>query len=275
MGKLTNARFWIILEPIFLLVIIGLLARFVVGQLGLDPSAAERALQSTPPDWRALAEHDAVSLLVKWAMLIGAGWIIANMCGYRILRPIGARPPVLSYGELALFGLALSIPLYLMAVLPRWYHFEVEPLGAAPPVWDLIYNNPWTLDFWLFMAVSSFVIVPIVEEVFFRGYLLGRLNQRFPAPAAIALCGALFAIVHLQYVAADLFALYNLVAVFTVGAAYAWSVYATRSLIPAIVGHAYGNFPQPLSWARDEVWLLIPAFLILFWLGRKAGRDQS
>lgn len=71
---------------------------------------------------------------------------------------------------------------------------------------------------------------------------------------------------HLQYVSADFFALYNLVAVFLVGVVYAWSVYFTRSLLPAITGHAFGNLPQPLEWAPYEVGLLLPGVAILVWL---------
>ena len=66
------------------------------------------------------------------------------------------------------------------------------------------------------------------------------------------------------------FALYNLAAVFLVGAAYAWAVYFTRSLLPVIAGHAYGNFPQPLEWAPYETGLLIVSVALLVWLAPKA-----
>ena len=116
------------------------------------------------------------------------------------------------------------------------------------------------------MAVGSFALIPVVEELFFRGYFLGNLHRRFSALWVITLSALVFALVHLQYVSADFFALYNLVAVFLVGVAYAWSVYFTRSLLPAITGHAFGNLPQPLEWAPYEVGLLLPGVAILVWL---------
>ncbi|MEL6876045.1 MAG: CPBP family intramembrane glutamic endopeptidase, partial [Pseudomonadota bacterium] len=79
----------------------------------------------------------------------------------------------------------------------------------------------------------------------------------------------IFAVVHTQYVRPDGFALYNLATVFVAGAVYAWSVHATRSLIPAMVSHAFCNLPQQLEWAPFETALLIPAAMILVWLWPK------
>jgi len=120
------------------------------------------------------------------------------------------------------------------------------------------------------MAIGSFALIPIVEELFFRGYFLGSLNRRLSAIWAINLSALVFALVHLQYVSANFFALYNLAAVFLVGVVYAWSVYFTQSLLPAITGHAFGNLPQPLEWAPYEVGLLVPAVALLVWLVPRA-----
>lgn len=268
MRRIFNSKPWLVIEPVILLVIFGLLARELTPLWGVSPGSADLALSMSPPDWGALAILEGKAQLIKWGMLIGAAALLASLRGYNIFRPVPGDPPRLSIVQLVVLGVAIAMPLYLMSALPRWYHFNVAPLGEAPAIWALIYGSTWTLKFWMFMAVSSFLLVPIVEELFFRGYFLGSLAKAFPPFWTIVICAGVFAAVHLQYASLDAFALYNMSMVFVVSAVFAWSVFATRSLIPAIIGHAYGNFPQPLEWAPYQSALIIPALIIALLLLR-------
>ena len=268
--RILNSRAWIILEPVVLLVALGLASRAIAPYVGVAPGAVDTALAASPPDWGALADLEFRMTAVKWGMLITAAFVLSRLRGYRIANPLRASAPRLSSGRLALFGFAVAVPLSLASLLPRWRHFHVAPLGETPPIWDLIYSGgAWTPEFWAFMVVSSFLLVPIVEELFFRGYHLGALARVFSPPAAILVCAFVFAAMHLQYLSADAFALYNAFMVFIAAATLAWTVFATRSLIPAIVAHAYGNFPRPLEWAPYETAMLAPAAIILIWLTPK------
>jgi uncharacterized protein len=49
------------------------------------------------------------------------------------------------------------------------------------------------------VAFASFTafITPILEEIIFTGFLLNRLSRRAPLIAAMIICAALFAVVHL------------------------------------------------------------------------------
>ncbi|SIO13381.1 CAAX protease self-immunity [Parasphingorhabdus marina DSM 22363] len=275
MTSIWKSRAWIVIEPIILLLVFGLLAREIVALVSGDPGAADRALAQPPPDWAALAFLEGRSHLVKWGLLLLAAGLLARARGFRVTRPLGKRASPLPFWQLLLFGLAIAIPLHLLSILPRWYHFTIAPLGDTPAIWNLIYGSEWTAEFWIFMAISSFVVVPVVEELFFRGYVLGSLGQRFSPVWAIVLSALIFAIVHTQYVRPDGFALFNLATVFLVGGVCAWSVYATRSLIPALVSHAFGNLPQPLEWAPFESALLIPAAMVLIWLWPRLRLDPS
>lgn len=46
------------------------------------------------------------------------------------------------------------------------------------------------------MAVSAIVIAPLVEEIFFRGFIFSTLNQRISTPAAAILSGLFFGAIH-------------------------------------------------------------------------------
>lgn len=255
------ARLWIIVEPILLLVAVGLLMRLLAPSL-----SPEQLLLATPPDWTGAAKVEALFQGLRWALLLLVAWLIARRRGFSPLRPVGGKPGALSSTRKVLLGLAAGIPLNLFAMLPRWYHYEVRSLGETPPIWDVIYTAEWTLGFWLFMAVGSYLLIPVVEETFFRGYVFGSLLRRFSPGWAIALSAVVFAAVHLQYLAPDAFALFNSGSLLVSTIVTATLVYLTRSLVPAIVAHAYGNIPQPLSWIPYETALLIPAAALLIWL---------
>jgi len=81
----------------------------------------------------------------------------------------------------------------------------------------------------LYMVIFSFTFTPIAEEVFFRGFLLGRIG--------IVLSSLLFALAHFTYGSVAEFAV-----AFTAGLAFAVMKRRSGSLIPAITAHALFNF---------------------------------
>ena len=192
MTSIWNSRTWIVIEPVILLLVLGLLAREFFALVDGDPGAAAEALAQSPPNWAALAFLEGRSHLVKWGLLLLAAALLARARGFRLNRPLGRGASPLPFWQLLLFGLAIAIPLQLFSILPRWYHFTMAPLGDTPAIWNLIYGSEWTAGFWIFMAISSFAVVPVVEELFFRGYVLGSLGQRVPPFWAIVLSALIF-----------------------------------------------------------------------------------
>lgn len=240
-------------EAIALLVASALLMRVLVDSFGVDRSAADRALfELKPPNWRQAAIVMGGLMIIRWGLLLAAAEGLSRARGYSIARPIPEGPawPLIRSIPLALgVGAMLNLP----SVLTRYYHFNVHPLGATPPIWPVMNHWPWTGDFWLFMAATSFVLVPLVEEAFFRGYFLGRLHRLFSPRIAIVLSGFFFAAMHGQYLRPDGFALFNSAMVFIGGVALAWLVVRTRSILPAVVEHAYVNVPHAFWWMPVDV----------------------
>jgi membrane protease YdiL (CAAX protease family) len=109
---------------------------------------------------------------------------------------LGAR---IGLGDVGI-GLAIGVILQL-AVIPALYWpllklVDVDPGKAAQELVDLI-NGP--LDVVLMVVVVA-IMAPLVEELFYRGLLLGALRQRLPDAAAIAVQAVVFAATHLQLV---------------------------------------------------------------------------
>lgn len=93
---------------------------------------------------------------------------------------------------------------------------------------------------WVFFLLC--VVVPIGEEVFFRGFVYGGLRGRWGAAAALVVSSLFFSVVHLQLV--------HGFPIFLLGVIFALVYERTGSLVPAIVAHAVNNLIAVLSMWR-------------------------
>jgi hypothetical protein len=103
-------------------------------------------------------------------------------------------------------------------------------------------------QFWVFSAVASWALIPVVEELFYRGYCQRRLAEDWGDGPAVIGAACLFTFTHAQYLRADL---YNIAMILTLllsavgfGIVFAW----TRSVIPCIVAHALFDIPMTPAW---------------------------
>lgn len=85
--------------------------------------------------------------------------------------------------------------------------------------------------------VIAFVLVgiwaPIAEEIFFRGFAMSGLANRFGMTTAVVLSSALFALAHLDIA--------SLAPTFILGLALGWVYLRTRSIWPCIFVHGLHN----------------------------------
>ncbi|HEX9781092.1 MAG TPA: type II CAAX endopeptidase family protein [bacterium] len=77
------------------------------------------------------------------------------------------------------------------------------------------------------------VAAPVVEELLFRGLILTGFLARYPAGIAVPASALVFTAFHLNP--------WQVVAPFVLGLLFAWWFLRTRSLLPAILGHAVNN----------------------------------
>ncbi len=116
-------------------------------------------------------------------------------------------------------------------------------LGPGPEHWSVLAGQS-SLEFWIFMAVSSFALVPIVEELFVRGYMQTRLTEDFGAGPAIFIIAFIFALSHSQYYRLSVMSLGMLIGIILMSLLAGYVFYKTRSLLPVIIAHALGNIPS-------------------------------
>jgi hypothetical protein len=144
---------------------------------------------------------------------------------------------------------------------------SIHPSETAP--WrQALFDMSWRRwQVWLFTSVMSWALIPVVEELYFRGYCQRRLAEDWGDGPAIIGTACLFTFAHAQYLIANA---YNLgmiagLLMFAIGSgvALAW----TRSLIPSIVIHAIMNFPMTSVWQG----VLLAALVIGAVIGWRRG----
>jgi membrane protease YdiL (CAAX protease family) len=181
-------------------------ASYLIGayELSVDPglfTGIAESLLLAPVWWLAVRKHgagwDSLGLRRFQAGNLGVG------CGLMILSII--------------FNLVYSS---ILAVFDLQMQSDLVPIFAE-------LSSPW----WLLLA--GIVVAPVVEEIFFRGFLYAGLAQRYPWRKAALISSAFFALVHLQPTA--------IVPIFILGYIFAYLYRRSGSIWPAVVMHVSTN----------------------------------
>jgi membrane protease YdiL (CAAX protease family) len=153
-----------------------------------------------------------------------------------------------SWKSLVLAGVATAAlaawPAYSVLLLDAVYE-----LGETVPWRQALFDMSWRRwEFWLFMFVLSFGFIPIVEELFYRGYCQRRLAEDWGDGPAIIGTALMFVFAHGQYLILNAYNISFIVSLIVLavgaGVVFAW----TRSLIPSMVAHAIINVPMTPLW---------------------------
>jgi membrane protease YdiL (CAAX protease family) len=176
-----------------------------------------------------LPQHLLLTMqLTKAALLLGVLGIALRRRGLG-WEALGLRP--VSWRWLALaaivavsgFGLRLALAQWMAAALPDWAVFMRSPYGA----------HDAGLALTVALGLSTVLLTPFAEELFFRGFLFTWMTGHRPVWLAMLASSLIFGAMHIvppQAISAALMAL-------ALSAMYWYS----RSLWPAILCHALGN----------------------------------
>lgn len=95
-----------------------------------------------------------------------------------------------------------------------------------------------TLFYWIQYMATRIVLIPVVEELLFRGILFGSFASSFSYKIAIVLSAAIFALIHYMV---------SWPSVFVIGTLLAWIYWRTDNLAVTMVIHCTINFFSLLS----------------------------
>jgi membrane protease YdiL (CAAX protease family) len=151
---------------------------------------------------------------------------VTRRYGSRFLDVLSWKWPRNSWLGYILTGTALGVT---VLVLSRWL-----PLPRDVPI-ERFFRDPG--DAYM-MAAFATLLGPMMEELYFRGFLYPALARKTGTPIAVAFCALPFAVIHGPQVS---WAWAALLVVFGVGVVFGAIRAATRSLAAAVLVHAGYN----------------------------------
>lgn len=151
------------------------------------------------------------------------------------LRALGFWPPRLTTRRL-MGAIILSLWLLpargLIGIFVQWA--LTGTLNGIQQRMDLIAPGSFSWAAFAVTLLGAGVLVPIAEELFFRGALFSWFRARFNYPVALVISSLLFALGHIDTAGV-------VAASFVLGVANAWALQRTRTLWVPIVMHITTN----------------------------------
>ena len=165
-----------------------------------------------------------------WAGYLGGPLLVTRTKGRGVVEDLGARiqaGDVLPGVGLGLAAQLVVIPLLYNLVILRLVHGDL-----SGPARDLIDRADGPVGAALVILVAA-VGAPLVEELFYRGFLLRGLERRFGPTPALWISSIVFAAVHFQPLQFPALLIFGLVA--------GWLALRTGRLGPSWAAHVAFN----------------------------------
>jgi len=256
----------VILETVGVFLLGSLAAIGSIRIFGLDTwlDQANTVLSASPIDFDALSIRTLVSTGLKY------GWIFLLVLGLtRVLRKpvslksLGLTRNGLSTSKIIKYGLLIFC---LGGILPKLVYalWPTGILGDGLAHWHIL-EETWDGPFWTFMLISSIIVPPIVEELFFRGYMQSRFHTVFKPHQAIMLTATIFTLFHTQYFVLSTIHMLMLLSLFIGAWLLSYVRYVSGSLLPCLIAHALVNIPV-IGNAAWVLVILMVVVIIYFWI---------
>lgn len=172
-----------------------------------------------------------VGTVVGYLLLVAAIWYFAILKRGATWQMLGLK----GFNLAAAAGLVV-VWFFLVRIVSFFYVIIAQRVGLEETQ-DIARQIPEAFGTGTTGFIIAFMMVvvlaPVVEELFFRGFLYQALRQRWGANVAIVASGVLFSLAH--------FSLFLLVPIAVIGFSLAYLYERTDSLGPPIMLHALNN----------------------------------
>jgi membrane protease YdiL (CAAX protease family) len=190
------------------------------------------------PNYYTLALTSVGQLLFKWGIMFGLAYLIGRWHRDRRLGEYGVSKGSGSLGSYLALGIVAGLIVgFLSDFLVQ---VDIYINGST----DLVASadaGRGTIGFWVLAAASGFVLPPILEESWMRGYAQTRLAEDYGVGMSIWFSAFIFGFAHTHFIQPDLFNIGTLISIVISGVVLGYLFYITGSLIPPILAHAIIN----------------------------------
>ncbi|MCL2606154.1 MAG: CPBP family intramembrane metalloprotease [Coriobacteriia bacterium] len=223
-------------------VIIFMVAQIIAGLMIMGPIVTNRAVRAASAGTLDLADESAMTefmahtfetqlpLALPWITIVGftaavliCAFIVKKR-GFSLRKFAGlnpARPTVLLFS--LMLGIGLSLSFNSVLALPG-LEFLNDP--ATIEAQAMLMGS-------IFMAIAASTIVPIAEEIIFRGFMMNELRRTVSLGPSIVFSSVVFGVLHGT-------AAWILIATL-LGLIFAWVALRTRSVYASILTHVGVN----------------------------------
>jgi membrane protease YdiL (CAAX protease family) len=243
--RAMKSAFWYLVLFVVVQIAVSIVTMLVLmntnaGMFDMGLGSEQFTIQMT----RLLEENIGWTLLASSAISVLIAWFIAKRKGMNpvaetLIKPISWKLALVSI----LMGIAYAVTYNSVMNLP-WASF----LGEAAQAQEFLFSSVLTM-------VVGTTIIPIAEELFFRGFILTELRRALPMWGAALLSSVFFGAIHGSLVWG--------ISAFMIGMVLAWQALRTKSILVPILTHAAINgtsfFITPLM-ANDMETLSVLSF---------------
>jgi len=166
---------------------------------------------------------------IQVILMLGTVWFFALYRRRAGLRDLGLR--YYSIGKTLWYTFISLLAIFIISFIYVFVLSSVFGIEAPSSKIEILVSNRSVSNTILLIVVAF--IGPVVEEVFFRGFLYSAFRKSWGVFPALFISSILFSVVHLQ--------VYSFIPLFLIGWLLAYLFEKTRSLFPAIFLHAVYN----------------------------------
>lgn len=130
--------------------------------------------------------------------------------------------------DLAL-GVGLLLVVYFFSIINNIVMLLLGIITQAETIFEVLSQ----IDSLALFALTSMVLAPIIEEIFFRGFLFNGFRQKYDWKIALVISSLIFSLFHGQVA--------TLIPTFLLGALFSYMVHRTKSILPGMILHFLVN----------------------------------
>jgi membrane protease YdiL (CAAX protease family) len=239
-GPMWRTRIAALAEVLAVLALANIVSVLANRALGISSFREEIAAvpEGALPNYYNLALISVGQLLFKWGIMFGLSYLIGRWHRNRRLGEYGVSKGNGSLGSYVALGIVAGLIVGFLS------DFLVQADIYMKGSTDLVASaeaGRGTLGSWVLAAASAFVLPPILEELWMRGYAQTRLAEDYGVGTAIWFTAFIFGLSHTHFIQPDLFNIGTLISIVISGVVLGYLFYITGSLIPPILAHAVIN----------------------------------
>ena len=170
--------------------------------------------------------------IAQWALILAPLLVITGMKHSNDLKNYGfKRIGVFKTMRLVLGGYLKYIGIiFILSILVLYSNLKIPGFQAQENIIPVFGEDTISI---IVAGVIAVVVAPLVEEIFFRGFVLRSLSNKWGIVVGNITTAAIFAVFHMQW--------QNIIPIFILGLIINSTVIRSKSIVPAIAFHAFNN----------------------------------